>query len=216
MKTFTAGRTMIATLITAVIATQSAMAGHLLAAGDYDGEAGYLTAPDTVTNWPAENWFALKNVEGKWTTAPVNVNVLRYPDGRVAAVNSSADGGWLVHGTGLTSGTIPSVTFKRGELMPHLGRPYLLSYGDNAFVMTLGKWAAGGLIAIEQNGEKIEYAFRAHIAEGAVIRFAGDLDGDNKPDIIVEHEGTTSMFLSREAKPGRNFTTAVLMQALGC
>jgi hypothetical protein len=60
--------------------------------------------------------------------------------------------------------------------------------------------------------------YRGHSLESALVRWAGDLDGDGLADLIleVEEEGDLVLFLSRGRRPGQDVREVARLHSTGC
>ena len=110
---------------------------------------------------------------------------------------------------------------RRRALTPVNGRAYSLAVGTTSFLLTVNngmKGRAGAHYVIEHRAGKFEYLLDG-FGWDSEIQYAGDIDRDGLPDLIVyvngNNHGTWYLLLSSQAKVGMNEPTAKLGVA-GC
>ncbi len=132
-----------------------------------------------------------------------------------------------VPGTKLVEGRLPTVHFSSGVLRPKLDHSYALQLGETPFTLTVQNglrsrtgvpYGGGALYSVAYGGETYTWLLGQHGWDSVVLAVA-DLDGDGKPDFIVQVGGNNSgdefLLLSSRARPGRNAPVAVL-SSQGC
>ncbi|MEO8751144.1 MAG: marine proteobacterial sortase target protein [Casimicrobiaceae bacterium] len=203
----------------------------LLMPGHYDGDVGSFDAP--LADMPDTGWFVLvKDAAGSY--------MRRIPDAgggrplflRELETATAENGATLQSALGqlfyvnfpritLREGPVTEVPLRRRALVPVNGRAYALTLGATPFTLTVNngiKGRAGAHYVVELGGVKYEYLLDG-FGWDSEIQYAGDVDGDGKPDFIVYVNGNSSgtwyVLLSGQAKAGMNPPVASLMAA-GC
>lgn len=131
-----------------------------------------------------------------------------------------------VPGAHLKEGRLPAVSFPRGTLTPRLDHAYEFVLDDKPFTLTVQNglrnkagvaYGNGALYTVRSGDETYSYYLQGGAGWETRILAAADLDGDGKPDFIVQIGEQEMLLLSSQAKPGRNAPAAVLaMQTGGC
>jgi hypothetical protein len=117
--------------------------------------------------------------------------------------------------TELTPGLRPSYRHLEVLETPRLGRHHELAMGGMRFSLRVEEVAAGVQYAVGYGGQTYTYLLGPQGARTSV-RAVADLDGDRRPDFLVEVEDqATFLLLSTRAQPGPNLPTAEL-PAHGC
>jgi hypothetical protein len=165
----------------------------------------------------------LKQLENGQSAAPVETPMPELTDEQSRALYLR------VPGAALHGGSVPVYLFKNGtgRLSPKLDYRYELTLGTLPFAFSVqnglrGKNGApygdGAHYRIEYGGQAYEYDLDG-FGWGSRIEAIADLDGDGKPDFIIDVDGNNSgaefILLSSQAKPGKNPPTASL-EASGC
>ena len=121
----------------------------------------------------------------------------------------------------LREGPLTEVSLRRRALVPKNGRAHALTLGTTKFTLTVNnglEGRAGAHYVIELAGEKYEYLLDG-FGWDSEIQYAGDLDRDGKPDLIVyvngNNSGTWYLLLSSQARRGMNAPAAQLTSS-GC
>ncbi|MFO1322528.1 MAG: marine proteobacterial sortase target protein [Burkholderiales bacterium] len=203
----------------------------LLLPGHYDGDAGAFDAP--LAQMPDGGWFVLvKDAAGSYLRRipdadggrPLFLRELESasPDNR-ATLQSALGQLYYVNlpRTALREGPVTEVSLKRRALVPVNGRAYPLALGHTPFTLTVNnghKGRAGAHYVIETADAKYEYLLDG-FGWDSEIQYAGDIDRDGKPDLVVYVNGNSSgtwyLLLSSQAKPGMTAPAAKLT-ANGC
>jgi hypothetical protein len=195
--------------------------------------------------WPADGWVRLRQTG----TAIEIAAVITPPSARPAFLESIARAAETspeaprksepavdmqslyvrVPGAKLTQGTFKTYLFKNGtaQLAPILDHRYELALDGKAFTFRVqnglrGKngepYGGGAHYFIEYDGQRYEYSLEGFGWDSRIQAIA-DLDGDGKPDFLINVGGSNSghefVLLSSVAKPGRNAPTASL-SSMGC
>ena len=134
-----------------------------------------------------------------------------------------------VPGVRLKSGAIAPYRFRNGtsQIAPKLDHRYELMLGTQAFAFTVQNglrgrngepYGDGAVYIIEYDGKTFEYRL-GEFGWDSRIQAIADIDGDGKPDFMINVGGTNSgyeaVLLSSVAKPGVNPATASL-KSMGC
>lgn len=134
-----------------------------------------------------------------------------------------------IPGAKFRQGIATSYVFKNGtpQLSPILDHRYELKLGDKPFAFRVqnglrGKngepYGDGAHYFIEYEGQLYEYSLEGFGWDSRIQAIA-DLDGDGKPDFLINVGGSNSgheyLLLSSLAKPGRNPPSASL-HSMGC
>jgi Ca-activated chloride channel homolog len=120
---------------------------------------------------------------------------------------------WLrVPGAALAAGPVPRADLESDIV--ELERRYAASLGTVAFAFSAVPFDNGQLFVVEIGAARFEYALDGPQAMRQRVLFAGDLDGDHRPDFIIftthRDGGAYSLLLSSVAAPGRNTPAAEL------
>jgi hypothetical protein len=115
-------------------------------------------------------------------------------------------------GAALTEGVRVNHGFTKEEFRPVVGREYRRTLGRTDYSFRVTSDAVGTSYVIQYAGEKHEYLLGLPAAATKVHAIA-DLDGDRKPDFVVEVGGDIFLLLSGQAKAGLNLPTAQLWAA---
>ncbi|HEY0825140.1 MAG TPA: hypothetical protein VGD76_15230 [Ramlibacter sp.] len=157
--------------------------------------------------WPAEGWYRLEPRERGIDVSPVR-------PGEAGEVPANALF-FRLRGTALKTGLRASYRHMEVLAQPRLGRDHELSLGRTRFSIRVEETPVGIEYAIGYGGQTYTYVLAPVGASTSVVDVA-DLDGDSRPDFLVEVEdNTTYLLLSTQARPGMNLPTAEL-PAHGC
>ena len=91
---------------------------------------------------------------------------------------------------------------------PRMGVPHELSLAGTRFSVMADYVDEGIEYAIGYGGETHSYLLGAPGADRTVVRAIADLDGDRRPDFVIDVDGAVYLLLSTQARPGRNAPTA--------
>lgn len=217
---------------TAQAARKTAQARNLLLLpGHYDGDAGAMGAE--LASMPDRGWYVLvKDAAGSYVrripdhdgARPLFLRELERasPDNR-ATLQSALGQLFYVNlaRTPLREGPVTEVALPRRALAPVNGKPYALTLGHTPFTLTVNngrKGRAGAHYVLDIGGASYEWLLDG-FGWDSEVQYAGDLDRDGKPDLIVYVNGNSSgtwyALLSGEAHPGMNAPAARLTGA-GC
>jgi Ca-activated chloride channel family protein len=204
---------------------------HLLLPGHYNGETLSLDAP--LKDMPATGWFVLvKDAAGSYLhripdaqgERPQFLRELEHATMENSATLQSALGQlFYLHlpRAALRAGPVTEVPLRRRALIPVNGRTYPMTLGTTSFSLTVNNGFlghAGAHYVIEHGGGRFEYLLDG-FGWDSEIQYAGDIDRDGFPDLIVyvngNSAGTWYVLLSSDAKPGMNAPAAKLT-AWGC
>jgi hypothetical protein len=151
--------------------------------------------------WPADGWYRLVARE-----QGVEVRAVRPTD----AGTGAGDDALFVR--------LPGAALKPGLRTSYREREVLQDVPGLAsprFSLRVEDLAAGVQYAIGYGGHTYTYLLGASGASTSV-RAVADLDGDARPDFLVDVDDCTFLLLSTEAQPGRNLPTAELPAHGGC
>jgi hypothetical protein len=240
---------------TAFATDESKEPAVMLRAGTWDGGVGTYHVPDAfaklkTSSWPVQGWHRMRFFKDRIETTVIPAPRMQMPaflksittqvslaasgtgDPKIGAQQTFADENILylrVPGVALREGAIPVYIFKNGtpQLRPMLDHTYELSFGGQAFAMTVRNgfranngqaYGSGAQYTIEYGGEKYEYGLGEYGWDSTIAAIT-DLDGDGKPDFHIHVGGNNSgyefILLSSKAKPGRNPPSASLYST-GC
>jgi hypothetical protein len=157
--------------------------------------------------WPADGW---------WRLVPQDKAV------DVRAVKPGDTESGLGHALYLR---LPGATLKQGlrrayaypQVLhrPQLGAEYELTLGAVRFNLRVEEGVKGMEYAIGYGGQTYTYVLGPAGAARTGVRAVADLDGDARPDFLVDVDDATYLLLSTQALPGANFPTAELLSG-GC
>lgn len=156
-------------------------------------------------HWPADGWFRL--------AAGDKAVEVRAADPRQAAAEGE-DGAWYVRipGVRLKTGERPLYRMTAPVAQPMLDREYQLMFGRTPFGFTVED--ANGSLTYTIRYAGAEHLYRlGRPGESTAIRSIADLDGDGRPDFIVDVGERTLLLLSGSARPGVNVPSAELWAA---
>jgi hypothetical protein len=158
--------------------------------------------------WPEDGWYRLVT-----TDQGVDVRVVK-PSAHDGMVPAEALF-FRLPGTTLKTGLRPSHRHLEVLQQPRLDRDHEMAVGSMRFSIRVEEAAGGVQYAIGYGGRTYTYLLGPQGASTSV-RAVADLDGDSRPDFVVDVEGdTTFLLLSTGAQPGANLPTAEL-PAHGC
>jgi hypothetical protein len=115
-------------------------------------------------------------------------------------------------GAALVEGVRVNHGMPSGALRPVVGQKYTRTLGRTEFGFRVWSNAVGTAYVISYDGEDHEYLLGLPAAATTVHAIA-DLDGDRKPDFVVEVGGEVFLLLSSDAKAGMNLPSAQLWAA---
>ncbi len=238
-------------LAASVARAQEPDQGLLLRPGEWAQEGGgYVVPPALATDpahWPTDGWYRVTHKLGLLEVHAVDAAdqqlpaflrdialQLRDPSGQyhpTGEVEAEViDTHYVrVPGVKLVEGRLPTVNFSRHVLRPALDHEYTLALGDQPFTLTVHNglrnkegvpYGQGAHYVVTYGGETYTYLLGAQ-GWTSVLRAVTDLDGDGKPDFIVDVDGSNGsdefLLLSSRAQPGANRPTATLSySAPGC
>jgi hypothetical protein len=129
-----------------------------------------------------------------------------------------------VPGAHLKEGRLLAVSFPRGTLTPRLDHAYEFTLDDKPFALTVQNglrnsagvaYGEGALYTVRSGDETYSYYLQGGAGWETRILAAADLDGDGKPDFIVQIGEQEALLLSSQAKLGRSAPAAVLAMHIG-
>ena len=149
--------------------------------------------------WPASGWYRL--VPG---TQGVEVRSVRPTDRHTIPADSLF---FRLPGTTLKTGMRPGYRELEVVRAPRLGREHDLSLGRR-YSVNVAQVDASVRYEISYGGHSYSYLLGPAGASTSV-RAVADLDGDSRPDFLVDVDGlATYLLLSTRAQPGLNLPTA--------
>ena len=203
----------------------------LLLPGHYDGALGAFDAP--LSEMPDTGWYVLvKDAAGSYVrripeargARPLFLRELELATPENSATLQSALGQLFyvnLPRTALAEGPVTEVALRRRALSPANGRAYALALGATPFTLTVNngmKGRAGAHYVLDVKGVKYEYLLDG-FGWDSEVQYAGDLDRDGRPDLIVYVNGNSTgawyLLLSTLARPGMNAPAARLSTS-GC
>lgn len=157
--------------------------------------------------WPGNGWYRLVVQE-----QGVDVRAVKPTERGMQPADALY---FRMKDTALKAGLRPSYRHLEVLETPRLGRHHELAMGGMRFSLRVEEVAAGVQYAVGYEGRTYTYLLGPQGARTSV-RAVADLDGDRRPDFLVEVEDqATFLLLSTRAQPGPNLPTAEL-PAHGC
>ena len=157
------------------------------------------------SRWPADGWVRLLPREDAIEVQAVRPDAVPPPEPQPHALYAR------LPGSALQVGTHPLYRWLDRIAAPRAGTEYELSLGRTRFALQVDGGAAGVQYAIHHGGETYRYVLGPPEAEGTTLRAIADLDGDARPDFLVDVGGQALyLLLSSRARPGLNTPTAQL------
>jgi hypothetical protein len=157
--------------------------------------------------WVADGWFRLLPREK-------GIEVRAVTPGERGAVPADALF-FRMKDTVLQQGLRPSYRHLEVLERPRLGRDHELAMRGIRFSLRVEEVPAGVQYAVGYGGQTYTYLL-GPVGARTSVRAVADLDGDTRPDFLVEVEDrATYLLLSTRAQPGPNLPTAEL-PAHGC
>ncbi|WBY00377.1 hypothetical protein PE066_12930 [Ramlibacter tataouinensis] len=182
--------------------------GYLLDAGLWHSEVAGAAA----SHWPRDGWYRLALGD-----QAIEVQVA---DPQLATVaDEDEDRGWYVRIPGLRLQTGARALYRMAApvAQPALDREYQLMFGRTPFGFTVEDGNGSLNYAIRYDGAEHLYRL-GRPGDPTAIRSIVDLDGDGRPDFVVDVDDQTYLLLSGTARPGVNLPSAQLWAAAhdGC
>lgn len=199
----------------ALVAAASLAAASIWATGL--PEEGYLVdaemwvgeVADPQNKWPKDGWFQILATEQAVEVRPVQATAV--DDVRPDAFF------FRMPGTPLKAGARPAYRYLAAVQHPHLGQEYELAMGRTRFSLRVDAGPRGMVYAIGYGGQAYSYVLGTPQAVYTGLRTVADLDGDARPDFLVQVDDATFLLLSTRAQPGANVPTAQLWTTFaGC
>jgi len=201
-------RNLLAAAKFALVAAASAAAASLWAQGR--PETGLLLDAQTwheevlsasTGAWPEDGWFRLVPRD-----KAVEVRAVKPTDG--AAVVAGDALYFRQKGVALKEGQ--RVGYRHPEVLqqPRMGVHHELSVGGTRFSLLAAYVAQGIAYTIGYGGESYSYVLGGAGADHTVVRAIADLDGDRRPDFVIDVDDGVYLLLSTQAQPGANAPTA--------
>jgi hypothetical protein len=193
--------------------------------------------------WPTDGWYRVTvksagvQVQAVKTPAQGMPDFLREialqvidpaspPSDRGEAEAEAIDTRYLrVPGTALASGLVPAVAFQRGVLTPRLDHAYALSLGPQPFTLTVSNglrnsrgvpYGDGAVYTVRMGEDSYSFHVQGGYGWETTVLLAADLDGDGRPDFVVQSGDHETLLLSSRARAGLNPPAAVLVTQSGC
>jgi hypothetical protein len=195
----------------AALAAAATLAASAWAAGVQ--EEGYMldaqlwrseVAGSTAGHRPADGWYRIARADRALD--------VRRADPRQAA--AEADDAFYVRvpGAALKTGQRPLYRMTAAVAQPRLDHEYHLTLGKTSFGFTVED--ANGALTYTVRYVGQEHVYRLGVPGSATaIQAIADLDGDARPDFIVDVGEQTYLLLSGQARPGANTPSAELWAA---
>ncbi len=98
---------------------------------------------------------------------------------------------------------------------PQLGHEYEFTFAGSRVSLQVENGAKGMYYRIGYGGQTYNYVLGPYDAAATSIRDIADVDGDARPDFLIDVDAATYLLLSTHAQPGDNPPTAELV-ADGC
>ena len=160
--------------------------------------------------WPADGWYRLR-----LTDKAVDVRAVK-PGQQLDAAADTDDAMYLrLPGTTLKQGARNTYRNASAIAQPTLGKQYELTLGKTRFGFSVESGAKGMRYDIAYGGETYSYQLGAFDATETRVQAVADLDGDTRPDFLIDVGDQTFLLLSTQARPGFNPPTVELW-AKGC
>ena len=212
-----AAASLVLAAVTATCSAQSEPKGLMLrpeVANDMDGGPA---------DWPDGGWYRVTSKAQALQVQAVAVPVSAHGEEEAEAVDTRYI---RMPGARIAEGLLPIVAFPRGLLTPRVDHAYALTLDGTPFTLTVSNglrnksgvaYGDGAVYTVRIGDGSYSY----HVAGGpgweSTVLAAADLDGDGKPDFIVQIGGREVLLLSSQAQAGLNPPAAVLaLQADGC
>lgn len=217
-------KTLFLVLLSAPALADNPVDWKLLVPGDYHGEE----APQH----PGKNWLALSEREGIWqllpaavTSTPINDGVLDL-EGEKSGVRISAkpkDALVVLRIPGLRTGAVdtPALSFSsEAPLLITAVTPVHFLFGGAPFTLQVRNHKV--YLQNSRNSTLLaeQYVGNADSDDAATLLWAGDLNRDGKPDLLVRagtNNGTnTCLYLSDPSTPNQLVRKVACHQGVGC
>jgi hypothetical protein len=160
--------------------------------------------------WPTDGWYRLR-LEDK----AVDVRAVKPSQPLDAQADTDDALYFRMPGTALKQGARAMYRNAAAIAQPKLGKQYELTLGKTRFGFSVESGAKGMRYDIAYGGETYSYQLGAFDATETRIKAVADLDGDARPDFLIDVGDQTFLLLSTQARPGFNAPTAELW-AKGC
>jgi hypothetical protein len=199
-----------------LVVAASAAAASIWAAGlpeqsyllDADLWQEVAASPAAANDWPADGWYRLLPQE-----KAVDVRAVHPGDKDAYAADELY---FRLPGTRLKEGARATYRHASALAQPKLGQDHVLSFNGNRFTLRVESGVKGMQYAIGYGNQTYSYTLGPFDATTTSVRTVADLDGDAKPDFLIDvGDEATYLLLSTHARPGHNLPTAELW-ARGC
>lgn len=193
------------------VAAASLAAASIWAQNHHHADDGYMLDAQTwqlevnqggTLPWPADGW---------WRLVPRDKSIEVQPVQPGDAGMVPADAIYLrLPGVTLQPGVRRAYRHMEVLQQPRLGQDYELTLGSTRFSLRVDSSNNGMEYAIGYGGQTYTYVLGSYEAVRTSVRAVADLDGDNRPDFLVDVDDGTFLLLSTRATPGANTPTAGL------
>jgi hypothetical protein len=199
----------------AVLAAASLAAASIWAAGlpadallvDAQLWTQEVAAPGS--QWPRDGWYQIAPQERSIEVRRVEPDATQpVPAGALL---------FRLPGTSLRQGERAAYGGGANLRQPRLDVDYELALGRTRFSLKVENIAKGMQYSIGYGGQTYTYVLGPFDAAGTSVRAVADLDGDARPDFLIDVDAASYLLLSTRARPGANLPTAELLaHPCGC
>ena len=153
-------------------------------------------------HWPTDGWFRLQEIDGA-----IDVRAVQPADSGDVRPDALF---FRQPGVALKTGVRPTYRYSIALKEPKLGQDYELKLGKVNFSLRVESVVKGMQYTVGYAGQSYSYVLGPYDAARTAVRAVADLDGDSRPDFLVDVEDASYLLLSTQARPGHNMPTAEL------